>query len=316
MQVSASTLTSISIETLIEPSQRDLLFSYEDKRTGFKKFVHVIIAIFREIISDAKLALPFIKYFVLKWRKFEYSMLDLDSKYVTADLPWNKPEKNKPSEGLYVLLHGLNCPPCAWDNYITQIRKDQPDADCFVPVVKDAGNNSLESISKPILAAVGDYVKKNPGKPICLVGASNGARIAGYIERKLLQEKAAIKTISIAGVHFGTKIIDKLEEFRLLKLFNFHPNIVKDFKFGSESAKKYLFDWRQSDKLAEGIRDREFYASTEDDKVFTFTSGLPVINELKDKYIIIHGETHHSLIDAVQRRILQGCKNWMAAQAA
>lgn len=298
-------------QTVYQPSSEGILFSCEDKRTKLKKVKHLIRSIFRELISDLKLALPFVKYTIPRFRKIEYCSVNNEHGYDLSSLTWNNPGKIHESKGLYVLIHGLKGHPCCWDNYINQIKEQQPCSDCFVPNIKDGGNNSLEEIANPILEAVRDYVEKNPGKPICLIGVSNGTRIAGYIERNLMLEKTAIKTISIAGVHFGTKIIDKLERFKLLKILNLHPAIVQDFKYGSETAKKYLDEWRESDKLAKGERSREFYATTEDDKALGFESGLPIINGLKDTHIIIHGESHNSIVDALQKRVLGNCKTWM-----
>jgi hypothetical protein len=103
-------------------------------------------------------------------------------KYTLETLSWNANER-RDSAGLCLLLHGMNASRKQWEKYTRQFPKDFPHMDYLAGPVFKAGNCSLEEAAEPFIEVVEDYLRKFPGKPLILIGTSNGSRIASYIER-------------------------------------------------------------------------------------------------------------------------------------
>ena len=114
------------------------------------------------------------------------------------------------NQGLYLLIHGLMGHPSIWNSHLAKLHQIHPEAEIKAPFVAHKGNCSLEEASASLLKMVKDYAKRNSGKPICLIGVSNGARIAAYLETTLRKEdlNPKIKVSAIAGPFLGTKVIN------------------------------------------------------------------------------------------------------------
>ncbi|MGH2612903.1 MAG: hypothetical protein ACRDFB_07625, partial [Rhabdochlamydiaceae bacterium] len=57
--------------------------------------------------------------------------------------------------------------------------------DVFAPIVHERGMCSLEEAVNPLLSTLQSYIDKNPKKPVCLLGVSNGSRMVTYLEVQL-----------------------------------------------------------------------------------------------------------------------------------
>ena len=167
----------------------------------------------------------------------EKSEIDGSFVYPSKMLPWNK-EPEKESAGLNLCIHGLNGSPLHWTRYVKQHQLEHPKMDTLSPHVHLKGNCSLEDAAKPLLLLVQDYMQNNPGKPVNIIGTSNGGRIAAYIESHLnpeLVKKRALTITSIAGVHYGTKMVDRLKRFKLIKFARLDKTLANEFEWGFNS---------------------------------------------------------------------------------
>ncbi len=161
----------------------NLLRTQYDHRSTFRKIVDLVISIFREV----KYSLT-----VLYYRLFGPN----------PQLCGQKIEWSPESQGLVVLLHGLCNDPSAWYSQLSLLQR-YPRIDVFAPVVPKRGMCSLEEAALPILPTLLDYSKKNAGKPLCLLGVSNGSRIVTWLETKMRHAApyTPVMVSTIAGVH-------------------------------------------------------------------------------------------------------------------
>lgn len=220
------------------------------------------------------------------------------------------------SEGLFVFLHGFNGHPATWKAHLTYLKNCAPFADLFVPYIPKAGDCPLEQAAAPLLKPILDYAQKHPHKPICLVGFSNGSRIASWLE-VALREKAPhtpVRISTIAGVHMGTPLINLLEKAGLAKWFC-SPAAREELRHLSQ---KTLSLWAQvCAPLPSGLtRCYDFWASTEDSFVgASLSSALPCHNPSQTRLHLVHGYGHTSVVRAIARRQLDNCLNWIRATA-
>jgi hypothetical protein len=219
-------------------------------------------------------------------------------------------EWKKDSQGLVVLIHGLRNSPAAWNTQLSYLRKYHQ-IDVFAPTVPHKGMCSLEEAAMPILPKVLDYVEKHPGKPVCLLGVSNGGRIVLWLDPQLRQKapNTPVKISNIAGVHFGSRRMNLLENIGLAK--RFYPEALRqELQYGSSKAKELLQQVASSlpDRCAP--RNYEFYATTEDLSVPDLDSTLPQINK-GESHHVVHGHSHDSIVGAVAERQINSCVQWM-----
>lgn len=230
--------------------------------------------------------------------------------YPTATLPWANDSK---SDGLFLFVHGLKGFPIQWGGYLQQFRKESPTSHFIAPRVAEQGNCPLEIAAEPLLDLVKDYLEKFPGKPVTLLGASNGSRIISYIETHLNAEDMKgrqLNVVSIAGVHYGTKLIDWLERRRILRFIGLHPVLIQEFRWGNQFAKTLLNDWnnKQIEWKNNGIQVRHLFCTTlEDEKVINRSSSLPKLSNAVCQYSIYCGENHQTIVSAAQKDVI----NWL-----
>lgn len=281
----------------------DCFYQYKDNRDSFEKFQHRVQAIFGQFLYYFELA-P-LKVFSQDTPITPIPTQGEDGKfhYNLKALPWNQTEK---SEGLYLFVHGLHGTPLHWKKYFPALEKKKPGVHYVAPHVPSKGNCPLEQACIPILQIVKNYLEKHPGKPIHLIGTSNGSRIISYIETQLDTASMKGRTLtvtSIAGVHHGTTWITTLEKTRLAVL---HSKLVKELAFESEFSKILLGLWKakQEEWKAANINVRHyFYATTEDELVQPLSSSLPIIDE-KDTHRIYHGCGHSQIVEKVREVVL------------
>lgn len=215
------------------------------------------------------------------------------------------------SQGLVVLLHGLYASPGAWFPHL-DLLKDKPGIDVFAPAVPKLGVCSLEEAGRPLLAVIENYAKKYPGKPICLLGISNGSRIATWLETQLRQSapQSAALVSTIAGVHRGSSRIDLLDSFHVPDYF--YPRIVRQELCDDSQTSQRLLDKVRA-PLPAGCSSRfyVFYASTEDLLVPNLASSLPQIGE-NEECIVLHGEGHGSILWTVAEEQIEHCQEWIS----
>lgn len=215
------------------------------------------------------------------------------------------------SKGLCVLVHGLSGHPSIWEPQLERLREEK-NIDLFVPYVPLGGNGEIEEVARPILERVKEYANKNPGRPICFMGVSNGGRICTYSETELRKVSSApVRVSTIAAVHFGTSRMDWVRWFGLRLGYN--PVVVKDLCFGSDKAKEILLKVAE---VADAPREYEFFATTEDTQVPEIVSAIPDVGSYKCTRHIVHGYGHNSIVAGVAHHQIDSWKMWMQKVSA
>ncbi len=221
------------------------------------------------------------------------------------------PEWKEGSQGLYVMVHGLKGQPSAWNAYADALDELHDAADQAIMIVPKGGNCRVADAAEPILKVVEDYIEKNPGKPISLLGTSNGARIVAYIETKLRESapKTPILVSAIAGANYGSGVMNTVHEYGISKILGYTPEIMEELKYGSEVSKQTLDAQRVP--LPQGVeRDFSYYMTTEETHIHPPTSELPIIDQ-GERHFVVHGEGHSSIVGRVLPHLLSHATKWM-----
>jgi hypothetical protein len=313
-------LTVSSMHSLCESKDADGTLTLPiEKRTPITKIVHRVEMIFKAI------GMIFIRVydnFQSRWKGEQFLTVEKneDGKlcYPMSQLPWNISRPNK-SRGLNLCIHGLNGSPLHWTRYAKQLKEEYPDMDTLTPHVALKGNCPIEIAAEPLLAIAEDYLKTHLDHDVNLnfIGTSNGGRLAAYIESRLdpsLMRRASLTITSIAGVHYGTTVIDLMKKIGLLRFAKITPELAKDFEWGSETAQNLHHKWREKQLIWKqkdcNVRHL-FCASTEDEQVQSNSASLPLppSTVLDNKNLvytqkIYHGESHTSIVEHVQKDVM------------
>lgn len=195
--------------------------------------------------------------------------------------------RNPDNKGLVVFIHGLNSTPKIGSELYKKEIETQADGEfeVWVPKVPEQGNCSLEKASKPILEMVRKYIETNPGKPVQLIGHSNGGRIAAYIETHLRDTEVDIRMTGIAGVFFGSDAMNLYKKTGTAHLL-LSRAILEDLQTASKTSKKLIED--MSEPVTIGSREYTFYASVNDLAIPNFSSCLPRINQNEKCHIVFN----------------------------
>lgn len=212
------------------------------------------------------------------------------------------------SGGLYVLIPGLRSKPVCFAEYLESIKEADPTADVRIVDVPHEGNCSLEEAVAPVQRLVEEYKAQNPGKPICLIGGSNGGRIAAEVELRFRLEQTKMKVVGIAGAFFGTRRLDMVQDLPISH-FLYHPSVIEELHFGSDMAKRILD--RQREEVPEGsVRDFEFHATRNDLVISPWQASLPILGH-GEKHFIHTRCSHTSILRAVREQVVDSCTQWM-----
>lgn len=232
------------------------------------------------------------------------------------------------SRGLVVMIPGINTNPKAWFAQMSEL-SSTPEIDTYAPDVSHRGFCSLKTAARPILAGIREYTLLNPRKPICLLGISNGTRIATWIETRLraTDPRTPVFVSSIAGVHRGSSRFNLLERLHLSQFVqaalrcNLSKQLNEQLRKISNVVRELRYDSDRSQELLERVREPlngrcaprsyEFYATTEDPLV-DLDSSLPPLGQNNDaRYYLLHGEGHCSIITKVAKRQIRHCLAWI-----
>jgi len=262
-----------------------------DKRTRFEKIVDATLAVFREIRTMVSAIFN---------RLFQHH----PSHTLGKEITWKQD-----SEGLFVMIHGLFSHPADWKHQAAELKNRK--FDLFVPFVPKGGDCSLEDSAGPILPYLQDYAMKHPGKPICILGHSNGGRIVASLENSMREKapKTPIKVSIIAGIPFGTDL--KLWKALRVDKWLLSKAWFKEADYHSPTAQAMLKQAKKPVEKGMGERDYEFYATTSDLIVSNLACSLPTIGK-GERHFVVHGEGHFSIIKKVASRQMASCMEWMA----
>ena len=270
----------------------DLRFRY-DHRSSFEKTIDVVVSLFRGF-----------KYFLTDfWNRASSNNYPHCGEAIT----WKKD-----SEGLCVFLHGLYGHPSVWQKQLAHLENASDKIDQFAPFLPHKGACSLEEASAPVLNTLLHYIERNPNKPICLIGMSNGSRTSSWLEVQLrkLSPETSVKVSNIAGIHFGSPMMNILNRFGVSRFF-YPQDVRKELAYGSLTARSLLAEVLEPmPEGSTGVRDYDFYASTEDLIVPNLGSSLPFLNK-GERHYVVHGHSHDSIIKAVAQHQINSCVRWI-----
>jgi hypothetical protein len=276
--------------TYIEPEHQ--LRQIYDQRSRSQKLIDVVLSLFREIGYVLHVGY--------------HRLLDESNRYSKCEdvVVWKTN-----SQCLYVLIHGLRGHPSIWNRQLDKLEAAHPDGDIFVPFVPKSGNCSLEEAGQPIFNHILGYLQKHPSNPVCLLGVSNGGRIATWIEYQLREAspQTAVKISTIAAVHFGSRMINHLASFKFLNSLIGTETLREELAFGSQRARLLLDCIR---KACTAKRSYDFFATTEDFHVPDLGSSLPILNKGEQRFVI-HGYGHNSIVFAVADEQITSCQQWI-----
>lgn len=227
--------------------------------------------------------------------------------------------KKESSRGLYVLIHGLNNKPSQWHMQLDKLRDQKTEGfDVRAPYVLNKGKCTLDEAVEPIFKMVKSYAENNPGKPIALMGISNGGAIASEIETRLRKEGIGVKILvqSIAGVLCGTERVNIPGS-----------SLVTGRAFGNERAptsvrqQQMIKDRNDSIKLIDNDSHvtYDMYATPNDLHVKPWTSALPVMPSMMNShklsltanYFVRPGMGHITAPEMVARHQMERALTWM-----
>lgn len=296
------------ISVSICKSPQSQFYDVKDKRSNWLTCYHRILACVRHLLYGG----TWLRRTVCSDKPLDKSVISpLSGNYDQKTLPWNQIETQE-SGGLCLLLHGMNASRKQWETYSRQFPKNFPQAHLVIGNVYRAGNCSLEAAGNPFIEVVENYLAKFPGKPIVLIGTSNGARLASYIETQIkpqLLQNCKLTVFSIAGVHGGTTLMDLTHKICCAKVLRHHPEIKKELSFHSEKSIKLITSLQERQKvwaLQDTKASHYFFATTEDEKVRPLGSSLPYLESTPfQNYRIVVGESHETIVDSVQSEIFE-----------
>ena len=258
-----------------------------------------------------------IYYFVQSWIReiiclVKTCYLTATEKIFGAPLEYVEPSAmnnrwRKENKGLYIAIHGLRGRPNIWSNQLVTLRKKQPGYEIRVPFVPKGGNCPLSEAVEPIEAMIRSYITEHPDKPVCLLGVSNGARIAAELEVRLRDTKTPVKISCIAGVLSGTK---RLHDVYWLAKIIYTTPLIDELLYQSRTVLHLLN--RMRGQLPYGVeRSYDFYASPNDIQIKPYTGSFPILSHKDVKYYVVHGENHGSIASRVSDIQTKRCMDWM-----
>ncbi len=294
-----SFFSPVPLNRLGQPVIAPSLHYFDPKDSPQDKVIALVISLMKEI-RYASLAIP---------RRLIPAHTYHDPK---ISLTW-KVE----SRALYVFVHGLKGHPSAWNDHISNLKKEQSDCDYYAPFVPHGGACTLEEASEPLFKNILSYADAFPGKPVCFIGVSNGGRIALNLSNWLAEQRSCtpIKVSILAGALFGTPLINDLENLpRWILDWWISPVVRDELRFGSPSCRELL---QRTVGLKEGEEiSYEFFATPNDALVTDMRSALPKLGLLDETHHIREACGHNSIVSEVYEEQLKACAAWIEKKTA
>ena len=232
------------------------------------------------------------------YKDLEFVFTNTFKPLVQREFTWKKE-----SQGLFVLIHGLNAHPNHFDDYIDLIGEDY---DIYIPFVPQKGLCTLEEASEAIYEQVKSYALQFPDRRICLIGHSNGGRVVNYIDLRMRFEVpyCVLLAATIAALHFGSRLSTVASHFI--------DNIAYgELAFGSDKSKELLNALREP--LPEGVvREYLRYASLDDFFISVDTAFATFYKQ--EKNFLTWGEGHGSIINCIAPHLINECKQFLTAE--
>lgn len=188
------------------------------------------------------------------------------------------PEKEN-SIGLVALLPGLRVPESMLDGMHDVFEKTFPKAILFQPKVHNRGNCALDETVNSIYPEFKKFAQMHPQLPICLIGLSNGGRIAAEIAVRLEVDgfQNPVQIHCIGAPFLGTKIINQPSlpqavQNQYKKVFltvGYQKSIVDELTYQSDVGKALV------QKILNGKWESFFYIGGVDWMIVPHSCALP-----------------------------------------
>jgi len=281
----------IKLPDAVTDSEKALLYP-QDKIPGYESF--------QEMLS-------------LSWAGYQSEWATIRSRHggdqAQPDLReepfWSRltlPVFSENAKALFVFLHGLNSHPSVWEPYLSQLTESQR-YDLWAPFIPEKGNIPLLDTIPDLFENLEEYLAKDAERPVVLIGASNGARVALMLECLLRNRAGKVFVASLAGVHGGTSRI----RFRY---YWTHPELYSELSYGSQASERFISLARA--RIPEhAVRAFTFYGSPEDSQVVPVHATFPLLGH-GESFFLVRGVNHRSLTGAVQEHVLLQAEDWLA----
>lgn len=222
-------------------------------------------------------------------------------------------------------FHGLNQHPSQVDAFRDQMDQGLKDKNVtyYQPFIKNKGNCSLDEAANEIYDNISTWAEKNPGKPIILSGASNGARISAFVASRLKVDKKISNPVlvnAVVGPFGGTTMMNHPSwSERAKKYWNLFiqspfagrhcKEVIEELSSESDLSKEIMVKIKTAAK-DEGVKFH-FFATSGDCIVTPYTSALPqeIVNA---EYHTKHYQGHCSIIKLVSSEISTISLSWLS----
>lgn len=204
------------------------------------------------------------------------------------------------SRGLVVMIPGVYAEPYMWKDYCDKIIEQNPDLDIYTPMLEH-GRMTAEQLAHSLIPEIENYVMTTKIKNVVIIGFSYGALVGGFLAGTLRVRHPAIRVLfaGIAGIFFGTSMVDLAATFRLSGFF-VDPVVYRDIQFASDSGRECIAGMLDP-VVANHVY--HFYASTDDEKIRPFTSSLP--NTPNAFHHVASGVSHSGMLDEARADVVE-----------
>jgi hypothetical protein len=212
------------------------------------------------------------------------------------------------SNGLVVLLHGLNSHPAVWHGHVSTMKKDTANygsVDLRTPLIPKKGNCTVSESLGPIENMIRNYARNHPDKPICVLGVSNGGRLAAHLSHKLQDLDNPLLFSGIASVLNGT-------QHPIFQNESFDPEIKKDYIWADTEAAELIKKMATVEKTNR-LRESIFYTSTEDPLVYPWYGSIPFFKDQNNDNYYCKAQGHSSIVGHVKRHQLAKVSDFITA---
>ena len=177
---------------------------------------------------------PWSELFRTVWNEVSYVGSYLRRTLYASTAQWDSIDKAKSASNIMVLLHGLRGTNRHYDEFYELKLQHSSKIAWLAPNVPERGNAPLAQVVRQLFEDLGAKDWKE-GARVCLVGVSNGARVALGL-RQLLGPKHPVHIISVVGPLHGTKMMDKLVSMTSPRVRNaflpYHPQVYEEMQWG------------------------------------------------------------------------------------
>jgi pimeloyl-ACP methyl ester carboxylesterase len=221
------------------------------------------------------------------------------------DFPTTIRDNTNENKGLIVMVHGRNSHPSQFGSYLTQLSTYYPEWSIFMPIVLDKGNASLDDSVIVLLPEILDWINKNPGLPVILIGTSMGGKIILELSN-LLPNTIPVLVISLAGAIGGSGLLTLGESLGLAK-FLVNETLRNEMVYDSDRNKQLLTTSKT--RANEGNIWYVFLGTTDDPLLVDPSMAFPNVSD-DSLNILFKGFGHSGIVNNSLNIVLELLNKW------